>query len=43
MISVGGKDHGPTLIFETKNNVLDNVQTSLGSWGNGQINQQVCK
>ncbi|KAG8642616.1 uncharacterized protein LOC110627596 [Manihot esculenta] len=29
------------LMFENKNNVLDNAQTSLGSWGNSQINQQV--
>ncbi|XVF15563.1 hypothetical protein REPUB_Repub09cG0165100 [Reevesia pubescens] len=36
---------GPNLVsgfmFESKNNVLDNVQTSLGSWGNSRINQQV--
>ncbi|XWS41920.1 hypothetical protein CRYUN_Cryun17cG0123700 [Craigia yunnanensis] len=28
-------------MFESKNKVLDNVQTSLGSWGNSRINQQV--
>ncbi|KAF2283715.1 hypothetical protein GH714_014409 [Hevea brasiliensis] len=29
------------LMFENKNKVLDNAQTSLGSWGNSRINQQV--
>ncbi|XVF59429.1 hypothetical protein PTKIN_Ptkin07bG0275100 [Pterospermum kingtungense] len=36
---------GPNLVsgfvFESKNKVLDNVQTSLGSWDNSLINQQV--
>ncbi|OMP02024.1 hypothetical protein COLO4_11405 [Corchorus olitorius] len=36
---------GPNLVsgfmFESKNKVLDNVQTSLSSWGNSRINQQV--
>uniref|UniRef100_A0A5B6YT97 Uncharacterized protein n=1 Tax=Davidia involucrata TaxID=16924 RepID=A0A5B6YT97_DAVIN len=41
VISSDGKNLGPGLIFETKNKVLDNVQTSLGSWGNARINQQV--
>ncbi|KAK6258517.1 hypothetical protein SCA6_012991 [Theobroma cacao] len=35
---------GPNLVsgfmFESKSKVLDNVQTSLGSWGNSRINQQ---
>lgn len=40
----GGKSIGPGVIFESKNKVVDNVQTSsLGSWGDSQINQQVCK
>ncbi|XP_057959881.1 uncharacterized protein LOC131152172 isoform X3 [Malania oleifera] len=39
--SLGGKNLGSGLIFETKNKALDNVQTSLGSWGNTRINQQV--
>lgn len=29
------------MIFENKNKVLDSVQTSLGSWGNARIGQQV--
>ncbi|QHO48998.1 uncharacterized protein DS421_1g10170 [Arachis hypogaea] len=40
VVSGGEKDPGPGVIFESKNKVLDNVQTSLGSWGNAQINQQ---
>lgn len=39
-VSGGEKNLGPGLIFETKSKVLDNVQTSLGSWGN-RIDQQV--
>lgn len=39
--SGGEKDPGPGVIFESNNKVLDNVQTSLGSWGNAQISQQV--
>ncbi|CBI21433.3 unnamed protein product, partial [Vitis vinifera] len=41
VISSGGKNIGPSLIFDTKNTVLDNVPTSLGSWGNGRLNKQV--
>lgn len=37
----GGEKDSAAVIFESKNKVLDNVQTSLGSWGNGQISQQV--
>ncbi|XP_059623865.1 uncharacterized protein LOC132266874 isoform X2 [Cornus florida] len=37
-ISNSGKSFGPGLIFETKNKVLGNFQTS---WGNERINQQV--
>lgn len=40
VISGGGKDLGPSLIFESKNKVLDNVQASVGAWG-AQIDQQV--
>ncbi|KAG4930785.1 hypothetical protein AAZX31_17G167700 [Glycine max] len=40
-VSGGEKDPGSGVIFENKNKVLDNVQTSLGSWGNAQISQQV--
>ncbi|XP_061337768.1 uncharacterized protein LOC133284711 [Gastrolobium bilobum] len=39
-VSNGEKDPGSGLIFESKNKVPDNVQTSLGSW-NAQISQQV--
>lgn len=41
VISSGGKNLGSGLIFDTKSKVLDNVQTSLGSWGSARINQQV--
>lgn len=40
-VSGGEKDPGSGVIFESKNKVLDNVQTSLGSWANVQISQQV--
>ncbi|KAG5154454.1 hypothetical protein AAZX31_05G089800 [Glycine max] len=40
-VSGGEKDPGSGVIFESKNKVLDNVQASLGSWGNAQISQQV--
>ncbi|XP_027347592.1 uncharacterized protein LOC113858979 isoform X2 [Abrus precatorius] len=40
-VSGGERDPGSSVIFESKNKVLDNVQTSLGSWGNVQISQQV--
>ncbi|GFY80989.1 hypothetical protein Acr_01g0007980 [Actinidia rufa] len=42
VISNCGKNLGPSLMFETKSKILDNVQTSLGTWGNAQINQQEC-
>ncbi|KAF8405033.1 hypothetical protein HHK36_009929 [Tetracentron sinense] len=32
---------GQGLSFETRNVIMDNAQTSLGSWGNARINQQV--
>ncbi|PSS36082.1 Chitinase-like protein [Actinidia chinensis var. chinensis] len=41
VISNCGKNLGPSLMFETKSKILDNVQTCLGTWGNAQINQQV--
>ncbi|XP_010263559.1 PREDICTED: uncharacterized protein LOC104601792 isoform X2 [Nelumbo nucifera] len=41
IISSGGSNLGLGLSFENKNTVMDNVQTSLGSWGNALINQQV--
>lgn len=40
-ISSAEKSIGPALLFETKNKALGNVQTSLGSWGNSLMNQQV--
>jgi len=40
-VSGSEKDPGSGVIFESKNKVLDNVQTSLGSWSNAQISQQV--
>ncbi|KAL2333561.1 hypothetical protein Fmac_014774 [Flemingia macrophylla] len=40
-VSGGEKDSGSSMIFESKSKVLDNVHTSLGSWGNAQISQQV--
>ncbi|KAJ4829605.1 hypothetical protein Tsubulata_014270 [Turnera subulata] len=39
--SGGGKNPASGLIFETKDKVLDNVQASLGTWGNSRIGQQV--
>ncbi|XWS29853.1 hypothetical protein CRYUN_Cryun24cG0065600 [Craigia yunnanensis] len=37
----GGSNLVSGFMFESENKVLDNVQTSLGSWGNSHINQQV--
>ncbi|XP_071724988.1 LOW QUALITY PROTEIN: uncharacterized protein [Rutidosis leptorrhynchoides] len=37
----GGKSLSSGLAFESNSKVLDNVQTSLGAWGNPRINQQV--
>ncbi|XP_022739914.1 uncharacterized protein LOC111292004 isoform X2 [Durio zibethinus] len=39
--SGGGPNMVSDFMFEGKNKVLDNVQTSLGSWSNSCINQQV--
>ncbi|KAM7250117.1 hypothetical protein ACFE04_022000 [Oxalis oulophora] len=41
VVSGGGKSLAPALGFENNSNVLDNVKTSLGSWGNSRINQQM--
>ncbi|KAJ4966495.1 hypothetical protein NE237_018344 [Protea cynaroides] len=41
VMSSGGTGLGPSLPFENKNVVLDNVPTSLASWGSARINQQV--
>lgn len=30
-------------MFEANSKVLDNVETSLSSWGSARIDQQVCK
>ncbi|XP_076952630.1 uncharacterized protein LOC143626409 [Bidens hawaiensis] len=40
-ISDAAEDHGSNLIFESENKVVDDVQTSLGDWGNAQMDQQV--
>ncbi|GLT39007.1 hypothetical protein SLA2020_132170 [Shorea laevis] len=39
--SNGGTNLVSGFMFESKNKVLDNVQTSLPSWGNSRINQKV--
>ncbi|CAI9117569.1 OLC1v1018974C1 [Oldenlandia corymbosa var. corymbosa] len=41
VLSGGDKDHGPNLTFESQSKVMDNVSSSLNSWGNSQFNQQV--
>ncbi|XP_042483548.1 uncharacterized protein LOC122063937 isoform X2 [Macadamia integrifolia] len=41
VISSVGTSIGAGLPFDNKNGVLDNVQTSLTSWSNARINQQV--
>jgi hypothetical protein len=40
-ISGAAEDHGSNLIFETEYKAADNVQTSLGDWGNARMDQQV--
>ncbi|KAH1072944.1 hypothetical protein J1N35_025272 [Gossypium stocksii] len=39
--SGGGPSLVSGLMFESKNKIFDNVQASLGSWGNSCINQKV--
>ncbi|PPD90115.1 hypothetical protein GOBAR_DD12953 [Gossypium barbadense] len=39
--SGGGQSLVSGLMFESKNKIFDNVQASLGSWGNSCINQKV--
>ncbi|OVA15811.1 hypothetical protein BVC80_1825g52 [Macleaya cordata] len=41
VVSNGGTNLAPGLSFDNKNVALDNVATSLGSWGSARINQQV--
>ncbi|XP_058010481.1 uncharacterized protein LOC110646856 isoform X2 [Hevea brasiliensis] len=41
VVSGSGKNLATGLMFESKNKIVDNAQTSLGSWGNSRINQQV--
>ncbi|GAV82424.1 hypothetical protein CFOL_v3_25876 [Cephalotus follicularis] len=41
VIPDGGKNLASALMFENNKKVLDNVQTSLGSWGSSRSNQQV--
>ncbi|XP_076952629.1 uncharacterized protein LOC143626407 [Bidens hawaiensis] len=40
-VSDAAEDHGSNLMFETETKVVDDVQTSLGDWGNAQMDQQV--
>lgn len=41
-MSAGGvEDHGSNRVFETETKVVDNVQASLGDWGNARMDQQV--
>ncbi|PWA68830.1 hypothetical protein CTI12_AA304970 [Artemisia annua] len=40
-ISGAAEDHGSNLMFETEYKAADNVQTSLGDWGNARMDQQV--
>ncbi|KAL5754914.1 hypothetical protein ACOSP7_023134 [Xanthoceras sorbifolium] len=41
VLSGSGKNLASGFMFDSKNKVLDNVQTSMGSWGNARLNQQV--
>ncbi|XP_031254410.1 uncharacterized protein LOC116112415 isoform X2 [Pistacia vera] len=41
VLSGGEKNLASGFIFDSKNKVLDNVQTPMGSWGNSRLNQQV--
>lgn len=41
IVSGAGKDLGPAMIFESKNEVVDNVQSSMSSWDTARINQEV--
>lgn len=40
-VSGAAEDKDSSLTFETENKVVDNVQTSLGDWGNARMDQQV--
>ncbi|MFS8010971.1 hypothetical protein Hanom_Chr14g01303301 [Helianthus anomalus] len=40
-LSGAAADHGSNLTFQTENKVEENVQTSLGDWGNERSDQQV--
>ncbi|PON39803.1 hypothetical protein PanWU01x14_302320 [Parasponia andersonii] len=41
VVSGAIKNIGSGLLFDNKTKVIDNVQTSLNSWGSSRINQQV--
>ncbi|KAM6564342.1 hypothetical protein CsatB_024340 [Cannabis sativa] len=40
-VSGAVKNIGSGMLYDTKTKVMDSVQTSLNSWGNSRINQQV--
>lgn len=40
-VSSSGQPAGPGVDFDSEKKLLDNIQTSLGSWDNAQINQEV--
>ncbi|XP_071710707.1 uncharacterized protein [Rutidosis leptorrhynchoides] len=40
-VSGANEDDGSNLIFENESKAIDNVQTSLGNWGNARMDQQV--
>lgn len=41
VVSGCGKNLASGFIFDNKNEIMDNVQASMGSWGNSRLNQQV--
>ncbi|KAH9711863.1 hypothetical protein KPL71_019882 [Citrus sinensis] len=41
VVSGCGKNLASGFIFDSENKIMDNVQTSMGSWGNSRLNQQV--
>ncbi|XP_044510583.1 uncharacterized protein LOC123229065 isoform X2 [Mangifera indica] len=41
VLSGGEKNLSPGIIFDSKNKVLDNLQTPMGSWDNSRLNHQV--
>lgn len=43
VLSGGEKNLSPGIIVDSKNKVLDNLQTPMGSWDNSRLNHQVWK